>query len=343
MKKNIALILLLVFAGSCDSTKRIKRLETEKLVEALKSENVELKKTIGELESQMSDSDGDGVPDYLDVETNSVVGIMVDTKGKMIDLNNDGVPDNLEKLMSKDYVSSNNSGNNTTPSKSEPIVKYIKGTNKTIKVQSEKLVLPENLIGNIAFNCPSEMKEEQTYEVNAMLGALFSKEEIQKSLLESINISRIENNEPLVTMKDVLTRQVNLGYYLNVILEDNGNKFNIKRINELANPATQSILDLTTGDFLKSTYQWQWDVTPKPKSNGEGNLNLLITPLDSNKKAMTSKQKKYAITIHFKQSFLGSIWEEMNHNIQWAIGSIIAPIITFFIGRFKRKEGNQTV
>lgn len=305
MKQSIAFILLLVFVGSCESTKHIKRFELEKLVESLKAENDDLKKKIGALESQMNDTNQDGVADSFDVENSSSAGVMVDTKGKMIDLNQITVPDYADK---------------------------------TIKVASGKLVLAEDLMGNIAFNCPSEMREEQTYEVNAMLGALFSKEEIQKSLLKSINMSRIENNEPPVKIEDVLTREVNLGHYLNVVLKDSGNKFEITRINELSNPATQSILDLATGDFLKSTYQWQWDVTPKPKSNGEGKLNLLITPLDKNKKAMISKQKKYAVTIYFKQNFFASIWEEMNRNIQWAIGSIIAPIITFFIGRYKRKE-----
>jgi hypothetical protein len=305
MKQSIAFILLLVFVGSCESTKHIKRFEFEKLVESLKAENDDLKKKIGALESQMNDTNQDGVADSFDVENSSIAGVMVDTKGKMIDLNQITVPDYADK---------------------------------TIKVASGKLVLAEDLMGNIAFNCPSEMREEQTYEVNAMLGALFSKEEIQKSLLKSINMSRIENNEPPVKIEDVLTREVNLGHYLNVVLKDSGNKFEITRINELSNPATQSILDLATGDFLKSTYQWQWDVTPKPKSNGEGKLNLLITPLDKNKKAMISKQKKYAVTIYFKQNFFASIWEEMNRNIQWAIGSIIAPIITFFIGRYKRKE-----
>lgn len=338
MKQSIVLILLLVFVSSCESTKHIKRFEAEKLVEALKAENGDLKKKIGALESQMNDTDQDGVPDYLDVENSSIAGFMVDTKGKMIDLNKNGLPDDAEKLMSMNYLDGSNRGNNTTPSKTVTFGKYQKAATKTIKIESEKLVLPENLMGNIAFNCPSEMREEQTYEVNAMLGALFSKDGIQKSLLKSINISRIENNEPPVKIEDVLTRQVNLGYYLNVVLEDSGNKFDIKRINELANPATQSILNETTGASLRNTYQWQWDVTPKPKSKGEGKLNLSITPLDRYKKPMTSKQKDYPITIHLKQNFLASIWEEMNRNIQWAVGSIIAPIITFFIGRYKRKE-----
>lgn len=334
MKKIIALIVVLFIVGSCESAKQLKSLEAE---------NVELKKRIGDFEISMNDTDQDGVPDYLDVEPNSLPGIAVDSKGRVIVRDSSGVPDELENLDNHIIVGSSNAGNNTSPSKTVTVVKYLKGATKTIKVQSEILVLPENLIGNIAFNCPLKMREEQTYTVNAMLGTLFSKEEIQQSLLESINESRKENNERLLKMEDVLTREVNLGYYLKVTLKDGGNSFDIKEVDESANTETRSILDLTTGKLIKSTYLWQWSVTPKPKSKGTGKLYLLITPLDKDKKPMDNKRKEYPIKIDFKQSFLESFWEEMNRNIPWAVGSIIAPIITFLIGRYKTKEGNQTV
>jgi OOP family OmpA-OmpF porin len=64
----------------------------------------ELDKRIDELESMMNDSDKDGVPDYLDAENNSIVGVAVDTKGRMVDINRNGVPDELEKYMADTYV-----------------------------------------------------------------------------------------------------------------------------------------------------------------------------------------------------------------------------------------------
>jgi len=64
----------------------------------------ELDKRIGELETMMNDSDKDGVPDYLDVENNSIAGVAVDTKGRMVDINKNGVPDELEKFMATNYV-----------------------------------------------------------------------------------------------------------------------------------------------------------------------------------------------------------------------------------------------
>ncbi len=64
----------------------------------------ELDKRIGDLETMMNDTDKDGVPDYLDVENNSISGVTVDTKGRMVDINKNGIPDELEKFMADTYV-----------------------------------------------------------------------------------------------------------------------------------------------------------------------------------------------------------------------------------------------
>ena len=69
-----------------------------------------LNKKIGEIEGLMNDSDKDGVPDYLDVENNSIAGVAVDTKGRMVDKNNNGVPDQLEKYIDNS-ISTNNDNN----------------------------------------------------------------------------------------------------------------------------------------------------------------------------------------------------------------------------------------
>jgi OOP family OmpA-OmpF porin len=69
----------------------------------------ELEGRIGDIETLMNDTDKDGVPDYLDVENNSLAGVAVDTKGRMIDKNNNGVPDELEK-----YIDNSINNNNTT-------------------------------------------------------------------------------------------------------------------------------------------------------------------------------------------------------------------------------------
>ena len=67
-----------------------------------------LNNRIGEIEDLMNDTDKDGVPDYLDVEQNSIAGVAVDTKGRMVDKNNNGVPDELEKYVASSITNNNN-------------------------------------------------------------------------------------------------------------------------------------------------------------------------------------------------------------------------------------------
>jgi OOP family OmpA-OmpF porin len=73
-----------------------------------------LNKKIGEIEGLMNDSDKDGVPDYLDVENNSIAGVAVDTKGRMVDKNNNGVPDQLEKYIDNSIGTNNDNNKNAT-------------------------------------------------------------------------------------------------------------------------------------------------------------------------------------------------------------------------------------
>lgn len=63
------------------------------------NELAELEKRIGDIETMMNDSDKDGVPDYLDVEPNSIAGVAVDSKGRTIDRNGNGIPDELESYI----------------------------------------------------------------------------------------------------------------------------------------------------------------------------------------------------------------------------------------------------
>ena len=82
-----------------------------------------LEKRVGQIENDMSDSDQDGVPDYLDVEPNSIAGVAVDTKGRMVDINQNGVPDELEKYLNNTYVT--NQTYNADGETSEMMRKFI--------------------------------------------------------------------------------------------------------------------------------------------------------------------------------------------------------------------------
>ena len=78
-----------------------------------RSEDIKaLDERIGELETMMNDTDKDGVPDYLDVENNSIAGVAVDTKGRMVDLNKNGVADELEKYIDTQITTAAEKSNN---------------------------------------------------------------------------------------------------------------------------------------------------------------------------------------------------------------------------------------
>lgn len=59
---------------------------------------------ISKIETDLIDSDQDGVPDYLDREPNTISGVTVDTKGRAVDLNNNGIPDEIEAGLDARFI-----------------------------------------------------------------------------------------------------------------------------------------------------------------------------------------------------------------------------------------------
>ena len=64
----------------------------------------ELKSKIAKIETDMIDTDQDGVPDYLDREPNTASGASVNTKGITMDLNQNGIPDEFETSLDRKYL-----------------------------------------------------------------------------------------------------------------------------------------------------------------------------------------------------------------------------------------------
>jgi len=62
---------------------------------------------LAKLESELQDDDRDGVPNYLDIEPNTINGVAVNTKGQAVDKNQNGMPDELEKSLEKRFMSKN--------------------------------------------------------------------------------------------------------------------------------------------------------------------------------------------------------------------------------------------
>jgi len=64
----------------------------------------ELKEKIANIETDLIDSDQDGVADYLDREPNTVSGVTVNSKGITVDNNRNGIPDEFETALDRKYA-----------------------------------------------------------------------------------------------------------------------------------------------------------------------------------------------------------------------------------------------
>lgn len=70
----------------------------------LEDQILTLEDRVAKLETDLIDTDQDGVPDYLDREPNTISGVAVNTKGIAVDQNKNGVPDELEPTLDARYL-----------------------------------------------------------------------------------------------------------------------------------------------------------------------------------------------------------------------------------------------
>ncbi|HET8803139.1 MAG TPA: OmpA family protein [Aequorivita sp.] len=70
----------------------------------LKEKILGLEERVEKLETDLIDTDQDGVPDYLDREPNTMSGVAVDTKGIAVDKNKNGIPDEIEPSLDQRYL-----------------------------------------------------------------------------------------------------------------------------------------------------------------------------------------------------------------------------------------------
>lgn len=70
----------------------------------VKAKLEELDGRLVKVETDLIDTDQDGVPDYLDRELNTMSGVTVDTKGVAVDKNKNGIPDEIEPALDERYA-----------------------------------------------------------------------------------------------------------------------------------------------------------------------------------------------------------------------------------------------
>ncbi|WP_337965222.1 OmpA family protein [uncultured Flavobacterium sp.] len=92
--------------------------KNEKHADWYSEENERLNKLedrVTTIETNLIDTDKDGVADLYDLEPNTISGVAVNTKGQSIDTNQNGVPDELESYLDKTYAKKSGEGatNNT--------------------------------------------------------------------------------------------------------------------------------------------------------------------------------------------------------------------------------------
>ena len=237
-----------------------------------------------------------------------------------------------------------------TKEKQAPVEKVIAISSpaQQVKVVNEvsPIVYPKTSSKSIAFYCPEEMKEENTYEVRAMLGYFLKDEQVKDELLSAINETRKEMHETPISLSDIATKAIALDKYIKIDLLDPANKFKIVYVPINPNSPTNEpvkIFDDSTNKYFTNLFKWIWKVTPNTSSKGPAVLTLLITPYDKDMKPQTGEQRNYAIKVELKESFIAAVWDRANRNPEWAVASIITPILSFFAGLFvKKKKSDDT-
>ena len=119
--------------------------------EELNTKIEELEKRLAKVETDLIDTDQDGVADYLDREQNTHSGVAVNTKGIAIDQNENGIPDEIESSLDKRFVNESD---------------YTKGTNTTLSEKDLIKRLIEKGYVNVYFKFNSI--QPQSYSLNAI-------------------------------------------------------------------------------------------------------------------------------------------------------------------------------
>lgn len=204
---------------------------------------------------------------------------------------------------------------------------------KYIYKDSLKYIYPQSPLNYIAFDCPVVMKEENTYEVTAMVALLLDEYELKNELLTLVNEVRKERNEIPITQSEIVTKEIFFGSHLKIKLLDPADKFTIIIPDNYPTDETLiNVFDENINSYSDEKFTWKWLITPKANTQGSASLKFIITLYDKDYEPLSSKERDFKISIKFKQSFLSNTWNYANSNPGWVFAGIITPIISFLAG-----------
>lgn len=261
--------------------------------------------------------------------------------GSMV-LHTDGSDD---KKISPDGVRDTAAAEETTPAfveESAKILRNADGTrgNNNASAEEEKKSeinaaledLQQACTKKVAVHCPRKMTYKQTSDVIGFVADLIDDSLIKERMQTRVR-DAIGEDDFVVDDKNLLVRELKMYNNLELRLDDAGNEgFLIKKIHD---DDAQEINENMEG--------WHWKVTPIT-TNPEQQLVLKVIVYDTNHNRVQSFDKTYHVDIKIESKlFLINTKALFIENPEWAFASIIAPIVTFFLGRLnavqrRRKE-----
>ena len=178
--------------------------------------------------------------------------------------------------------------------------------------------------GKVAFYCPRVMYYKETTDAYGFISDVLSDEDIRKMLMERIKEETGEHSHRShLDDNNFLIRTVQFYRMIELRLENVvKGAFEIVPVHS---EARQEVAD--------NMENWHWKITPMSDVSDQ-QLILRIIVYDENGQVTQHFNKTYHLNIKIRPyRFFHNAMVMMVENPAWTIGSIVIPIITFFLGR----------
>lgn len=217
-----------------------------------------------------------------------------------------------------------------TPVKPDTVV-VNNTTSVVVNRTSTEVVLPDANNGKIALYCPPVMNYKESSDVFGFISELISDEQVREKMIARIREEGIELPSNATSNNNLLIRTIQFYSIIELRLDDADNEgFVIKKVHE------------TDKQEVKQNMEgWRWVVTP---SSSEPKQKLIFKAIiyKQNGEVESAFTRTYQITVKVKpRRFLHSVKMLFVENTQWAIGSMIIPLIAFFWGRYQERKKNK--